>query len=106
MFSKRIYVCVIGIAFILSAYSATGQAPNPVSPGQRAGAGRGGRGANDPWPGKKKLLLIADVQTGYHHDSLNHAMATVERLGRESGAYVTVIRTDSQLITKQPIPGQ
>jgi len=54
----------------------------------------------------KKLLFVADVQAGYHHDSLNHAMATVERLGRESGAYVTVIRTDSQLITKQPIVGQ
>jgi type 1 glutamine amidotransferase len=54
----------------------------------------------------KKLLFVADVQTGYHHDSLNHAMATIERLGRESGAYATVIRTDSQLITKQPIVAQ
>jgi type 1 glutamine amidotransferase len=33
-------------------------------------------------------------------------MAVIERLGRDSGAYVTVIRTDSQLITKQPIVGQ
>ena len=29
----------------------------------------------------------------------------MERLGRESGAFETYIRTDSQLITKQPIPG-
>ena len=29
--------------------------------------------------------------------------ATIERLGRESGAYDTFIRTDSQLITKHPI---
>jgi hypothetical protein len=30
-------------------------------------------------------------------------LATIERLGRESGAYDTVIRTDSQPITKRPI---
>ena len=30
-------------------------------------------------------------------------MVTMERLGRESGAYDMVIRTDSQLITKQPV---
>ena len=66
----------------------------------------GGRGPRDPWPGKKKLLLIADVQSGYHHDAINHAMAIIEELGRKSGAFVTVIRTDSELITKQPIVAQ
>jgi hypothetical protein len=60
----------------------------------------------DPWAGRRKLLAIADVQTGYHHDSISHALATVERLGRDSGAFVTNIRTDSQLITRQPIVGQ
>lgn len=60
----------------------------------------------DPWDGKRKLLAIADVQTGYHHDSISHALATIERLGRESGAYVANLRTDSQLITKKPILGQ
>ena len=60
----------------------------------------------DPWAGRRKLLAVADVQTGYHHDSISHTLATVERLGRESGAFVTNIRTDSQLITRQPIIGQ
>ncbi len=60
----------------------------------------------DPWASKRRLLAVADVQTGYHHDSISHALATVERLGHESGAYVTNIRTDSQLITKQPLLGQ
>ncbi|MBV8731746.1 MAG: ThuA domain-containing protein, partial [Acidobacteriia bacterium] len=70
-------------------------------------AGRG-RGGSDPnfWAGKKKLLAVADVETGYHHDSISHALATVERLGRESGAYMTMIRTDPQLITKDQIAGQ
>lgn len=62
--------------------------------------------ATDPWAGKKKLLAIADTQTGFHHDSIPHALATIERLGRESGAYVTMIRTDSQLLTKDVIWGK
>src|SRR4051794_29633439 len=45
----------------------------------------------DPWPGKKKLLAIADPRewyghVNYHHDASSHTLATVERLGRESGA--------------------
>jgi type 1 glutamine amidotransferase len=60
----------------------------------------------DPWAGRRKLLAVADVQTGYHHDSISHALATVERLGRAGGDFVTMIRTDSQLVTKRPIVGQ
>ena len=54
-------------------------------------------------PARKRVLAWADVRNGYQHDSISHAVATVERLGRESGAYDTFIRTDSQLITKRPI---
>lgn len=54
----------------------------------------------DPWPGKKKVLAIADISTAYQHDSVSHALATIERLGRESGDYMTIIRTDTQLVTK------
>jgi type 1 glutamine amidotransferase len=60
----------------------------------------------DPWPGRKKLLFVADVQTGYHHDAINHTMGVVEELGRRSGAFITFLRTDSQLITKKPIAPQ
>src|SRR5262245_8238594 len=59
----------------------------------------------DPWPGNKKLLAVADVQNGFHHDSISHALATVEQIGRQSKTYVTMIRTDSQLITKGQIAG-
>jgi uncharacterized protein len=54
-------------------------------------------------PPRKRVLAWADVRSGYQHDSISHALATIERLGRESGAYDTVIRTDSQPITKQLI---
>jgi uncharacterized protein len=52
---------------------------------------------------RKHVLAWADVRNGYQHDSISHAVATLERLGRQSGEYDTVIRTDSQLITKRPI---
>src|SRR6266699_659894 len=58
-----------------------------------------------PASGRKKLLAWGDTLTAYQHDSVSHALATMERLGRESGAFDTYIRTDSQLITKQPITG-
>lgn len=76
------------------------QPPAPPQPGQG-----GPMGPSDPFAGRKKLLVWADIQSGFHHDSINHAMAMVERLGRESGAYVAFLRSDSQLITKTPITG-
>lgn len=89
----------------------TAPPPPPAAAARQAPqAPGGGPGRNlqqpDPWVGKKKLLLIADVQSGFHHDSISHAAAVIERIGRESGAYMTMIRTDSQLITKQPILGR
>ena len=68
------------------------------------------RPPHDPWPNKKKLLAIADPQEwysspGYHHDAAWHTLATIEKIGRESGAFVTVVRTDMRMITKQPIEG-
>ena len=51
----------------------------------------------------KHVLAWADVRNGYQHEAISHAMATIERLGRESGLYDTYIRTDSQLVTKHPI---
>src|SRR5690242_4806988 len=53
---------------------------------------------------RKRILAWGDTLTGYQHDSISHAFATIERIGRESGAFDTFIRTDSQWITKQPVP--
>lgn len=60
--------------------------------------------AQMPQPARKRVLAWGDTTTAYQHDSISHAFATIERLGRESGAFDTYIRTDSQLITKQPVP--
>lgn len=80
---------------------AAGPAPAPSGPGAMAAINPA-----DPWPGMKRLLVIADVQTGFHHDSINHAIGVIEQLGRERREWATVIRTDSQLLTKAPIVGQ
>src|SRR5580658_1501685 len=53
-------------------------------------------------PKRKKILAIGEVK-GFQHDSVSHALATIERLGRESGVYDTYIRTDTQLLTKQKL---
>jgi type 1 glutamine amidotransferase len=56
-------------------------------------------------PRRMRILAWGDVSEGYQHDSVSHALATIERLGYETGAYDTFIRTDSQLITKHKILG-
>jgi type 1 glutamine amidotransferase len=52
----------------------------------------------------KHVLAIGDVQTGFQHDSVSHALATMERLGRSTGLFALTIRTDTQLITKAKAP--
>jgi uncharacterized protein len=50
---------------------------------------------------RKHLLAWADVRNGSQHESIWHALATIEKMGHDTGLYDTVIRTDSQVITKQ-----
>src|SRR4051812_47020760 len=45
-----------------------------------------GGSQNQP-PQRKRVLIWADTLTAYQHDSISHACAVLERLGRESGAY-------------------
>ena len=55
-------------------------------------------------PPQRKILAIGDVhRRNYQHDAVSHALSTIERLGRETGLYQTYIRTDIQLLTKQPL---
>jgi quinoprotein glucose dehydrogenase len=62
----------------------------------------------DPYAGRKKILIVGDTRTGNQiaHDAVSHAMATLERLGRDSGAYVAFLRTDTELVTKGEVWGQ
>jgi len=71
-------------------------------PQGRGGRGSGGRGAA---PRQRKAVLAwADTRNGIaEHDSVSHALAVIERLGYESGAYDSYIRTDSNVISKHPV---
>jgi type 1 glutamine amidotransferase len=62
----------------------------------------------DPYAGHKKVLIVGDLHTGNQiaHDAVSHAMATLERLGRDSGAYIAFIRTDTELVTKGEVWGR
>jgi len=67
--------------------------------------GRGGREGGPPRVRTRKVVLAwADTRNGIaQHDSTSHALAVIERLGYESGAYDTFIRTDSNIIASKPL---
>jgi len=47
-----------------------------------------------------KRLLVLGEEKGYRHEAVPHALATMERLGREAGLWTTSIRTDTEVLTK------
>ena len=84
-----------------------GLAPNGirVGPGMNAASVGDASYHTNATPRRMRVLAWIDVSNGYQHDSVSHAVATIERLGYETGTYDTFIRSDSQLITKHPVLG-
>jgi len=58
--------------------------------------------AQTPQPHSKRLLAIGE-EKGYRHEAVSHALATIERLGHESGLWDTTIRTDTEALTKKKL---
>ena len=59
-----------------------------------------GRGAA---PARKRVLAWADSRNGRsQHEYVSYALAQLQRMGRESGAYNVIIRTDSDIISFTP----
>jgi len=54
-------------------------------------------------PASRKKLLVIGEEKGYRHEAVSHAMATIERLGKESGLWDTTIRTDTEALTKKKL---
>ena len=54
-------------------------------------------------PQSRKRLLAIGEEKGYRHEAVSHALATIERLGRESGIWDTYIRTDTEALTKKKL---
>ena len=83
---------------LVIAVSCFAQAPAPTQ------AGRAGRGSSTPSaPPFKKRILILGAAKGYEHDSITDAMATLWKLGRESGMWEANLRTDYEWITKKKV---
>jgi type 1 glutamine amidotransferase len=91
---------IVAMAMLAAIPLAHAQAPAPSGPPS-------GFRFPDPYAGHKKVLIVGDLHTGNQiaHDSVSHAMATLERLGRESGAYIAFLRTDTGLVTKEEVWG-
>ena len=53
--------------------------------------------------GPKKRLLVIGEEKGYRHEAVSHAMATIERLGTQTGLWETFIRTDTEPLTKKKL---
>ncbi len=51
-------------------------------------------------PEKKRILAIGQ-SNGWEHEAMSHGLATIWKIGQESGLYETFIRTDTELITKK-----
>lgn len=92
-------------------WTASGSAPLlPLAEARQAGPGAPrspvgpGGPRTPPRPRARKVLLAwADTRNGIQqHDSTSHALAVIERLGYESGAYDTYIRTDSNIAAMEP----
>src|SRR6478672_8824994 len=79
----------------------TAQTP-PPAPGGRGPAG--GRGGAAPVSAKKRVLVFG-LTKGFHHDSTSNAMATVWKLGKESGLWDTEISSDTEILRKGEKPG-
>jgi type 1 glutamine amidotransferase len=58
-----------------------------------------------PAPAKKKRLLAIGATQGFQHDSISDALYMITKLGKESGLWDTVVKTDTELITKKKLPG-
>ena len=58
--------------------------------------------AQGPGAGKKRILVVGQSK-GWQHDSTSEGMATIWKLGKETGLWDTYIRTDTQLVTKKKL---
>jgi len=52
----------------------------------------------------RKRLLVIGEEKGYRHEAVTHAMVTIERLGKETGLWDMVIRTDTEARDASSIP--
>jgi type 1 glutamine amidotransferase len=57
----------------------------------------------DAQPPSKKRILAIGQSKGYHHDSTSDGLATIWKIGKESGLWDTYIYTSTEAITKKKV---
>jgi len=50
-----------------------------------------------------KHILVISQTKGFEHDSVSDAMAAIYNMGKESGLWDTMLRTDTELVTKKDL---
>ncbi len=55
-------------------------------------------------PGRVGRVLVVSQTKGFEHDSISDAMANIWRMGHETSLWETMLRSDTELITKKDIP--
>lgn len=80
--------CILALAGALSS-PAQSALDNPTAPHSKAT--------------HLKHVLVVSQTRGFEHDSISTAMATILDLGKESGLWDTMLRTDTELLTKQDL---
>jgi len=97
-----LFASTVGVLWLAAQQGAQPPSGAPAAP-QKQGPARGGRGGRGRPAGRKVVLAWADTRNGIaQHDSVSHALATIERLGYESGLWDTYIRTDSNIASYHP----
>jgi len=60
-----------------------------------------------PGPSAKQIhlkhVLVVGQTKGFEHDSVSAAMAAIYDMGKESGLWDTMLRTDTELLTKKDL---
>src|SRR3954453_13441004 len=89
----RTFACLFSFFFFVCAMAATQDAAvDPSMP---------------PPPHDKKIvfkhILVIGETKGFEHDSVSDAMVAIYNMGRETGLWEAMLRTDTELITKKEL---
>jgi len=95
-------IAATGLAACAAALAQNSAAQNAPAIAQ-AGPRTPPPGYQDAYADQKRVLVIADLSSGNQsaHMAVSHAASVIEQIGRDSGRYVTFIRTDTDWITKR-----
>ena len=89
---RKSLTVVVGCIFSFAGQAGYAQAaPGPVAPAPHQ------KSIN-----VKHVLVIGETK-GFEHDSVSAAMAAVYNMGKESGLWDTMMRTDTELLTKDKL---